>query len=163
MPATRNCVTKRMQTSLRLDQRRLCCRKHNPGSAKRHSHRARTHNANTDRLRRLISTSRNHGSSTTQTSLLCCLGAYVTRDLVAFKRWRQPVSVDMQRIQYFRRPATLAQIEEHRARAIRFVHRERAGEFVANIVFGKQDVTDAAIDIRFVRLQPKNLRRRETG
>ena len=163
MPTASYRMTKRVQSSTRLNQRRLSCCKHDARSSECHRHRARPDNSNTNCLRRLVATSRDDWSPLTQTSQVSSFTGNFVCYLVSLKCWWQPLGGNVERIQYRWRPGTLAKIKKHCAGAVCFVHRERAGESITDVVFWKQNVPNALVDFRLVLLYPQDLWRSKSG
>ena len=111
----------------------------------------------------LIAGSGGYGGSGSEAGGGCAFGADAGADLGAFEEAGEPGHRDAGGFGYFGGPAAVGYVEEEGAGGLLHVHGELAGEAVADVVFGAEDVGDAGEDFRLVVADPEELGEGEVG
>src|SRR6185437_11406023 len=85
---------------------------HHAGGTDRAGNCAGFHNAISDRAGRLVSRSRNHWRTLTQTGCAGGLLGYLSTDLAGFAGSRESCGIEMERLDHFVRPFAMQDVEE---------------------------------------------------
>ncbi len=138
-------------------------REHHARGPERQRDPARHHRADPDRVGRLVAAARHDRRAGAQPRRRGGRLGHDARHLRALERRRHPRRVDPERVEHHRRPVAGREVEQDRAGAVGLVEGVVAGQPVADVVLGQQDVGDARPDLGLVAAHPGELRRREPG
>ena len=86
-----------------------------------------------------------------------------TRDIRRLIRGRKPLAGKLERVDHLLAPPAARDVEEQRTRRVGDVDCALAEELEPHVVLREQHRADAREDVRLVRAQPQQLRRRESG
>ena len=150
-----------VEPAVRLDDRGVRRREHDPGRAERQCPDPGHHRADANRVRGLVAAARDDGCAGSQSRGRGGLFGDPASHRRALVRRGQPSRIDPQRVDELRRPGPRREVEQHRAGAIGDIGGGNAGEPPAEVVLWHR--RDPCPDLRLVAPDPEELRGGEAG
>ncbi len=139
MPAPRDCVAKRVNSSLWLNHRTACSRKHHARSSDCRADVPWFNDSHSDGARRLITRAGNHRSAFSKSAGPRAIVRHAPGDLRRLENIRQNLRPQIGFPEHLRRPPAVHHIKQQRPRSIRHIGSSRPGQLEAHVVFRQHD------------------------
>ena len=163
MPHPRHGVAEGVQAAEAVQRGLVCRGKDNAAGADGGGDRARRDDPHSDRARALIARARGNWRSRGEAGSGGACIAHSRADLGAFKETRQPAHGNACGLGDLGGPAAMRDVQQKGSAGLLHVDGELAGEAIADIILGAEDVRDAGEDFGLMRAHPEQLGEGEVG
>ncbi len=163
MPASRHGVAEGVQAAEGIAGGSGGRGENDAGSANGGRDRTRLQNAHSHGAGALIASTGGNRRACLEAGELRGFVADVRANLRRLEQLRQPAFRNAGDLGHFFRPAAMRHVEQQRAGGFLHIHGISAGQAIADVIFGAENVRDAREDFRLVLLDPQQLGQREVG
>ena len=163
VPAARNGAAESMYTALGVDRDLGAVRVHNAGRTDRGKRLAVHNNARTDGRSCVVAGTADHRSTLLEARQLGSLCGDIAGDLRGLVHLAQHGLIDVQLLKDLVGPAAVRHVQKLHTGSVRNLSGKFAGEHIADIVLGKQDMAALRVDFRLIVAHPEDLGRGKAG